>query len=728
MMKIRMRKYNHLISVLMMLIIALSCNSAWSQPKLDLLSRQAIKMHSAELSTQNIKYYPVIIKTANDSSLTQLDSLGVKIMHQRDELLLAFIPADKLDAVNELNSISRMSMRQMSMPVMDHARSMSNVDALNNGVNLPEAYDGEGVVVGITDIGFDPNHINFLDAHARPSRIKRLVNYIDTLGRIDRLSDVENISQWDTDRANNFHATHVAGILSGSYSAQGYQGVAPAADLVVATSDLYDATILAGVEEIVDYAKSINSPAVVNMSIGSYSGPHDGSDLFCQYLDKIGEDAIVCISAGNTGHRQNVISTSFSDTKKQEGTFIFDYKSWAGLQLYGHVDMWSADSREFQVQLCIYDNVDSVFLYNSPSIGASGLQSWSISSHDSGYETDEYNDIFTRCFSGAVFVDAELNEENNRYNITVSYEADCLEKYHNDLYARYVIGIIIKGNPGVKVDTYSDGIYSYLVSRGVEGFVTGQSDGSISNIACGQNVVVVGSSNSRNTTPRVDGTIKNYNFTVGGVSNYSGYGTLVDGRVLPHFCAPGNMIVSSVSTPFIESQSDDYKNSMAAKVSVDGKDYYWMSECGTSMSSPFAAGVFALWLQADASLTVNDVREIASLTASKSNVDVSDPRWGAGNIDALAGLKEVLKRASINSVEHDETDVVSYLNNDLIQFSSIGAETIGINLYTADGRLVMNRHESNDSLIIDVSMLNSGVYLAEIITNTGRRVHRIVVR
>lgn len=167
---------------------------------------------------------------------------------------------------------------------------------------------------------------------------------------------------------------------------------------------------------------------------------------------------------------------------------------------------------------------------------------------------------------------------------------------------------------------------------------------------------------------------------------------------------------------------------MATKVSVDGKDYYWMSECGTSMSSPFAAGVFALWLQADASLIVNDVREIASLTASKSNVDASDPRWGAGNIDALAGLKEVLKRASINSVEHDETDVVTYLNNDQIQFSSIGTETIVVNLYTADGRLVMNRHESNDSLIIDVSMLNSGVYLAEIITNTGRRVHRIVVR
>ena len=650
-----------------------------------------------------------------------MKSFGVKIINRRDELLLVFVPVSAIDDVLKIVSVATMNIGCASEPMMNKARAMSNIDIVNEGIDLPKKYDGSSVVVGFSDIGFDPNHINFKDDNGN-SRVKRLVSYVDSSATIIDLTTPDEILNWQTDNLSQCHATIVAGVLTGSYKANGLNGVAPGAEIVAATSYLYDGTILAGVENVVEYAKSVGKPAVVNISIGSYVGPHDGSNLFCQYLDKIGEDAIICMSAGNEGARPNVLKMKFSSENNQVKTFVFDAKKGIGVNYRGYADFWSADSREFKVAACVYDRITKQIVFTSPFVGDSALREWGMSSSD--YKADGDDNL--NYFNGYVRISSELNTENQRYNILCSYYINNFEKEGS--YGRYIVGLILEGEDGVHVDGYADGSNSHFTSLGFDGFSNGQSDGTISDMACGYNIIVVGSSNSKGVATTIGGEEKNYNLIEGDISYYSSYGQLIDGRRLPHFCAPGAWVTSSISTPFVNQQSEDYKLSLARKINVDGIDYYWITECGTSISSPLTAGVFALWLQANPDLTIDEVREIAMLTASQDVPDITNPQWGAGNLDALAGLKEVIKRVGVENVEINKRVLFELASHHNLKISVAGVSKFDVKIYDIAGKRLGNYKFNADNGHIDLASIESGIYMFEIYADGYRHVEKIIVR
>ncbi|MBR6639749.1 MAG: S8 family peptidase, partial [Muribaculaceae bacterium] len=221
---------------------------------------------------------------------------------------------------------------------------------------------------------------------------------------------------------------------------------------------------------------------------------------------------------------------------------------------------------------------------------------------------------------------------------------------------------------------------------------------------------------------------KNYNLIEGDISYYSSYGQLIDGRRLPHFCAPGAWVTSSISTPFVNQQSEDYKLSLARKINVDGIDYYWITECGTSISSPLTAGVFALWLQANPDLTIDEVREIAMLTASQDVPDITNPQWGAGNLDALAGLKEVIKRVGVENVEINKRVLFELASHHNLKISVAGVSKFDVKIYDIAGKRLGNYKFNADNGHIDLASIESGIYMFEIYADGYRHVEKIIVR
>lgn len=694
------------------------------QGKSDLHSRNYIKNLSIEKNEEN-RYVSAIIKITEDSVIDDLTKLGVKLINRRRELLLVYIPISKIEHVSDMMAISRVGIGTQSLPLMDKARVMGNVDDIISAQSQIGIYDGSGVVVGFSDIGFDPNHISFLDENNN-RRVKRLVNYVDSLGLIVDITDSNEISRWITDRSEEFHATHVGGILAGSYCGNGYEGIATGAEIVATTSELYDGSILAGVENVVEYARQQGKPAVVNLSVGSYTGPHDGSDLFCQYLDRIGEDAIICISAGNEGTKQNTLSKQFKENDVSLKTMISN-RAWDLIHIKGNSDFWSADSSDFQAKICIYDCLEKKMIFESPFVGkCSGVDEWGIASADIAQPDDVTDELFDSCFTGYLRLYAQLDAENNRYTVLFSY--DVLNHKYNQKWGRYCPGIIISAQPGMRIDGYADGSNSCFRSMGVARFENGNSQCSISNIACGNNVIVVGMSNSRNKVPIINGGELTYDFAEGTVSEHSSYGTLIDGRHLPHICAPGNMVVSSVSGAFVNRQNEDFKSQLTTILNANGRDNHWWAASGTSMSSPFVAGVYALWLQADATLTVDEIKEITISTANKSAVDILDPRWSNGNIDAMAGLREVLSRNNLDNVAVKNGAVSVNTSGNICHISSIGCTIDKISLYTIQGIEVMSTIVNGEYVCFDVSKWNNGVYLMYISCGGYHHIERIVVR
>ena len=170
-------------------------------------------------------YYPVIIKLSNDSVIDDLEALGTVIMHQRENFLLACIPYGRLDTISRLPLINRLSLSAPMSTTLDSARNMTNVNLIQQGINLPQSYNGKGVIVGFSDIGFDPSHPNFTDG-----RLFRFIHYDELHAlKYDMETPQEMLQFADT---TEWHATHVAGILAGGYTNLPYWGVATGADIV----------------------------------------------------------------------------------------------------------------------------------------------------------------------------------------------------------------------------------------------------------------------------------------------------------------------------------------------------------------------------------------------------------------------------------------------------------------------------------------------------------------
>lgn len=139
---------------------------------------------------------------------------------------------------------------------------------------------------------------------------------------------------WDEDG----HGTHVMGIAAGDGSQAGncqgsdyYVGVAPAADLVAVKTTFADAETIRGVEFVFDRATALGKAAVVNLSLGSDSGAHDGSGTdelrYDQLLTTTPAGRAIIKSAGNSGARYD--HSADPATQPRSGGGIHSFKTLA---------------------------------------------------------------------------------------------------------------------------------------------------------------------------------------------------------------------------------------------------------------------------------------------------------------------------------------------------------------------------------------------------------------
>ncbi|MDQ2643336.1 MAG: S8 family serine peptidase, partial [Myxococcota bacterium] len=175
---------------------------------------------------------------------------------------------------------------------------------------------GNGVVIGIVDSGVDVAHADLRRADGS-TRVRWFLDFSrPALGRhreleaelgcgsqndcavyaaedIDEL--VANGVAGDEPRDSIGHGTHVASLAAGnglSSSPPRYVGVAPEAELMVAKvtatgSGISDADIVRAAEFLFARAEELGAPAVLNLSLGSNFGPHDGSSALERALAEL---------------------------------------------------------------------------------------------------------------------------------------------------------------------------------------------------------------------------------------------------------------------------------------------------------------------------------------------------------------------------------------------------------------------------------------------------------
>lgn len=672
---------------------------------------------------------------------------GVTVEARRGDIALVRFTEESIDRLASSREVRQLSLERPVSAKLDIARKVSGIDKIHNGEGLPRAYTGKGVAAGIVDGGFDFNHLNFKNEDGS-SRLQSVALYtLNQAGNnyVETRYDNSEIAKLTTDDATTFHGTHTMGIMAGGYKGKlkagiingntggilntdnPYYGAATGADIVAAAGALTDYNIALGVESMLDYAYSTQKPLVVNLSLGSNVGPHDGTSMICQYIDAVIADkqvnTLFCISAGNEGDMPIALNHTFAADGETLKSFIrADYSTDKYQHIrYGQNYFYSIDDTPFEIQAVIYNTRRDVVAMRMPlEIDPTATESakyWVSSTEYAGEDGDIVSPQFARYFEGYVGVGATYDNASGRFYAVL--DLFCWDNTTgSNANGDYLIGFEITGKKGQKLNGYSDGNFNYFSDYDIEGYADGMFDGTINDIATGKNPIVVGAYSTRDSWLSLDGGVYGYRntFTPGKLSAFSSFGNLIDGRALPTVCAPGATIISSSNEYYLDGQNLGNDNRQAA-VSDDARQYSWHQCVGTSMSSPLVAGSLALWLEADPTLTCEEARDIIVKTAVRDadvTSETNQTAWGAGKFDAYAGLREVLAKASVTGIGADsDTPVVSHKGGNVYTILLPGATATDISVTDLSGRTVVSQSTPGEEAELNLDGTTPGVYIVK---------------
>ena len=249
-------------------------------------------------------------------------------------IVTARIPVSRIEAVRKHPFVKSLKAARRLSPSLSATtkETLALPNLLPTGAKAPT---GKGVIVGIVDIGCDFAHKNFLNT-SNKTRLKALwdqwgsgagspsfgVNYgtVYTSAQINAVlskADPYTALGYGPDPRGPAHGTHVMDIAAGNGRGSGVRGVAPDAELIfveVANSDIPwegpqavgknfgdSVQLLEALKFVFDAAGT--TPCSVNVSLGTNGGPHDGSSLVEQGIDRLitqAKNRSVCIAASNS--------------------------------------------------------------------------------------------------------------------------------------------------------------------------------------------------------------------------------------------------------------------------------------------------------------------------------------------------------------------------------------------------------------------------------------------
>ena len=636
--------------------------TAWASAPLSVASRLFLSHRPVTLlRTADLSTHQAFIAFDDKSCLENLQRLGVEVDAVFDGFVTARVPAVRLPLLTSAAGVTGVSLAQPLHLCNDSSRYFSNVAPAHALHGQLGSFTGQGVIVGVIDTGIDFNHINLCDSDGH-SRVRAVYLPVDSTGRhpvIDGLElpgscyeDAFEIAKLTTDETASSHGTHTLGTAAGSYRGNGLHGMAPGADIVACgmpEQHLTDVNIANAVRYIFDYADRVGMPCVINMSIGSNSGPNDGTSFLCRVFSSLSGPGRICVlSAGNDGEFPVCFRYQMRHDTDTATTFLRN--RWGGLQRQGYVSMWNNGSQEHRTRVVIVNRSTGELEYASPVVGMMPEDSiFAISSDD--------DPSFAAYYSGSILyasgLEPQYNQEgqlvdDGRFHSIWEFDVESIQPGH-------LIGLQYIAETGTELVGWCTQ-NAYFYTFGMSGATGGTSSGSISDLATTDDVISVGAYCSRNSYFTTSGEMTYFDgFCPTEIASFSSFGPDENGIQRPDVCAPGAVILSSANR--YDTSSD--RSSWPAPAKVDGVEYPYYPNKGTSMSAPAVTGAIALMLQVNPRLTAADVREIFRRTSVKDEfvTQGNSAQWGAGKLDVWAALNDVIHNGFLKGDVNNDGEV-----------------------------------------------------------------------
>ena len=381
------------------------------------------------------------------------------------------------------------------------------------------------------------------------------------------------------------HGTPVSGILSGGrIGHERFVGIAPDADLMIAEAHSND-------EFEEKYVWAANNDAdIILIEWGEWIWQFlDGSSNLEQMMDtKASEGIIQVVPAGNLGGSAKHFLTNVSNHETSTIRFYVPTYSPQITEVLLSV-LWRNTSNQL------------IFEITTPTGGAGNTVvltgDGSIVTTADGHEIYSYRSNSSR---GTAKMDISITREGS--SVVVGYWKLLITNNDDELETN---GYILDDQSG-----WSGGAM----------FVDHITDNkTITWPATADSSITVASYSTRNE----------YGQVVGALSDFSGRGPRIDDVNILDVAAPGDYDIISTA-----SKDAGYPHGT----------YRWFS--GTSAAGPHVAGTAALMLQADPSLSNEEVKQVLRDTARKDEFtgNVPNINWGYGKINASAAVEHVNKQ------------------------------------------------------------------------------------
>lgn len=634
-----------LLAILLMLSATMLMAQRCDYSKLSAFVRQiAAQKPSGKMSkAQQIEGSPMLtafVKTNGNDTEQLLRDNGCRTLARFGSISIAAIPVGRIASLTALPQVVRIEANRSCSAQMDSVPLQVNALPAYAGTDLPQAYTGRGVVMGIQDIGFDLTHPTFYSRDLSQYRIKALWDQLalqdenPTLYVGKEYTTQEQLLQLghSRDGIDQSHGTHTAGIAAGSGYDSPYRGMAWESDLclvanassedlpLIDSADVYkytSATDALGFKYIFDYAASHGKPCVISFSEGSHQDLRGDDNLYYEVLDSlVGPGRIIVSSAGNEGEQKGYFRKPAGT--ESDGAFIIGWGNRATFSMKA--------TAPFAIRIVAYGAANDTMIVRTADVFSSpdstladtvstplGIFSYRIGGWDSPYNPAE------QAYEMEIASDGQLGSTVPVSLELVGRDAD-VEWFRN-----YTTLTTNPLNPSLLAGEYTHTVLSPSTAPAV---------------------ICVGATSYRTHWINWLGEVMWANSGTGGIrSRYSAVGPTFDGRMKPDVVAPGTNIVSAFSSYYITAHPDaDNISSGVAHFDFNGRTYAWQSDAGTSMSSPVVGGAIALWLEANPTLTPDDCRRIFAKTCTHYDTTLAYPNiyYGYGQIDVYRGLLEAL--------------------------------------------------------------------------------------